>query len=452
MHFPIRIRLSLAFSVGMALVLAGMGTFVYLRTSADLLASVDAGLRSRAQILADTVGRAEEQATIGATGSLIDPDESFAQVLDARGRIVDASAFVERAPLLPPSDVASLTQNVAITRKVGGFEEPVRLVAVAVQRAGQRAVVVVGTNLGDTDDALRLLLLSLLTIGPAGLVLTAVAGWLLAGAALRPVDAMRSEAAAISASEPTRRLPVPATGDEVARLASTLNEMLDRLQHSMEAERRFVDDASHELRTPLATMQAEIDLTLSGERTHTELIAALSSIEEDVALLRRLAEDLLVLARSRGGGLPLRRAPTPLLGLIRECVGSVEGMARARDVKIHVGSFNILASVDPDRVRQAICNLLENAIQHSPRGGSVRVDASRDGDAVSLTVADAGPGFPPSMLDRAFEPFTRGGGTDQGREGTGLGLAIVRAVADAHRGTVRAENAPGGRVTMTMPG
>jgi two-component system OmpR family sensor kinase len=435
----------------MAVVLLGLGTFLYIRLGDDLLASVDMGLRSRAQVLVDAVEGAGGQDVISAEGLLIDPDEAFAQVLDSSGGIVDASEAVTETPLLSPAEVSAVSEPDFVTKQFAGFDDPVRLMAVSVHGPGERSIVVVGATLGDMSDALASLLAVMATLGPAALLVTATAGWLLAKAALRPVEDMQREAAAISASEPARRLPVPGTGDELARLASTLNSMLDRLQEALERERRFVDDASHELRTPLTTLRGEIELALARSRTAPELEASMRSIKEDVDRLGRLAEDLLVLARARGGRIPLRRAPTPLNELVTRSIRSVAGRARDRAIEVSSDATSERVNVDPERVEQALRNLLENAVRHTPAGGTVHVAASSSDGEAQFLVEDSGSGFPLELIGTAFDAFARGIGEGDGDGGAGLGLTIVRAVAEAHGGSATAENTPtGARVTLTL--
>jgi two-component system OmpR family sensor kinase len=261
---------------------------------------------------------------------------------------------------------------------------------------------------------------------------------------------VRREAAALS-SDPGRRLPVPGTRDELARLATTLNDMLDRLHVALERERRFVDDASHELRTPLATMRGEIELALARPRSNIELGQSLASVQDDVDRLQRLANDLLVLARSRGGRIPLRRVRTSLATLTAEGARTVETIARQSGVTVAITVTTQAAQVDPHRIQQALRNLLENAIQHSHNGGTVRLTADRDDGWARFVVQDCGPGFPPDLLVAAFDPFIRGTQEGAHRSGAGLGLAIVRAVTEAHGGTVSAQNTNGGaRVTMAI--
>jgi len=456
MRLPLRLRLTLVFAVGMALVVAGLGAFAYFRTKSDLVASVDAGLRSRAQVLVNSVSRNTDLGGVLVEGKLIDPDEAFAQVLDASGRIVDTSSAVSSAPLLTAGEVRSISKFYFVTRQIEeiqqyeNLDDPFRLLAVTVAGPPQR-VVVVGATLSDVNDALQRLLNTMVTIGPGAILLTAAAAWLLAGAALRPVELMRREAAAVSASEPGRRLPVPRSGDELARLATTLNSMLDRLQEAVERERRFVDTASHELRTPLATLRAEVELALIRPREARELEASLRSAQEDVKRLQRLAEDFLVLARSRGGQVPVRRVQTHLAALVTKSVQFVSDQARDAGVTIEVDSSDDTVELDPDRVHQALRNLLENAVRHTPRDGVVRVGANRTNGTVRFVVADSGAGFPAEVMASAFDPFTRGKRENSDPDGTGLGLAIVRAVTEAHGGSVSAENTPAGaRVTVEL--
>jgi signal transduction histidine kinase len=253
------------------------------------------------------------------------------------------------------------------------------------------------------------------------------------------------EAAAISASEPDRRLPVPAAEDELARLARTLNEMLARLQEALARERRFVDDASHELRTPLGILKGELELALTRSRTAEELEAAIRRASSEADRLARLAEDLLVLARSEGGTLPVHRERVALATVVGDACDGRRALADERGVSIVVEAGEASAHLDPVRLRQAVENLVDNAIRHSPQGSDVHVTAGREDGRAWVRVEDEGPGFTPEMLKVAFEPFA--GGT---ADGAGLGLAIVRTVAGSHGGDAVAENRPGGGASVTI--
>jgi two-component system OmpR family sensor kinase len=289
----------------------------------------------------------------------------------------------------------------------------------------------------------------LLLGGSAALVLASAVTSVMTGAALRPMELMRSEAAAISVTDPTMRLPVPGTGDEVARLGETLNSLLDRLQAALERERRLLDDASHELRTPLSALKAELDLALSRERPAAELEMALRSASEETNRLARLAQDLLVLSRSRDGGLAIHRVNTDLSELLERACGRHQPKAAQAGCRIECRVPVVCLRADPMRLTQAIDNLLDNAVRYSgggSGGGTIHVRAEVDAATVTIGISNPGPGFPAHIIDRAFEPFT-----SSGQPGAGLGLAIVQAVARAHGGWATAANVPdGARVAMTL--
>ncbi len=447
MRIPLRLRLTVAFACGMALVLVSLGAFLYLRLGRELLRSVDMGLRSRAQVIVAGIGKRHVGFT-GQSGTLIDPDEAFAQILDPRGpsAIVESSAAFADVPLVPPSLLSSVHGATFLDRPVRGIDAQARLLVVPAEGDAHRLYVVVGATLSDRLEALDRLLALFAIGGPVALILTSGAGWLLAGAALRPVERLRAEAAAISGSEPDRRLAVPATGDELERLATTLNAMLDRLEEALGRERRFVDDASHELRTPLSVLKAELDLTLARARTPDELERALRRASGETDRLARLAEDLLVLSRAEGGRLPVHRIAVSLSAVVRQACRGQQHRADEAGVRLSVDVADGQVRLDPVRLRQAIENLVDNALRYAGGGGEVRVAARHEGDVVHLSVADSGPGFPEGFLDRAFEPFARGDGSS----GAGLGLAIVRTVAEAHGGSARAGNRPEGGALVEL--
>jgi signal transduction histidine kinase len=227
--------------------------------------------------------------------------------------------------------------------------------------------------------------------------------------------------------------------------------MLDRLEATADRERRFVADASHELRTPLANLKAELDLALRRARSPAELADALRSASEETDRLTRLAEDLLLLASADGGRLPMRREDVDVAGLIRETVESFASRAFSLGVALDVvAEDGARARLDTVRIRQALGDLIDNALRHTPAGGGVSVVASVDHGELSIEVADTGEGFASAYLPDAFEAFSR---ADAARSrqagGAGLGLAIVFAIAAAHGGTVEARNrAEGGAVVV----
>jgi heavy metal sensor kinase len=444
MRLPIRLRLTFLTAVLTAAVLGGGGAILYSRFAAGLQDATDSGLLSRAETMLAAI---ESSGGGLGGGGIIEPDEAFAQVLDGDGTVLESSAGLPPEPLLPAGAIRGLSGPAFLQRTVATAEEPVEARILAVPGTVDR-IVLVGASLEDQREA-KAQLAALLWVGmPVAVGLTSLLGWWLAGAALRPMERMRAEAAAISASELDRRLSVPETGDEVARLGETLNGLLDRLGESIERERRFVDDASHELRTPLANLRAELDLALRGARSREELEAALRSAAEESDRLGALAEDLLVLARAERGRLPIRRSRIAVDQLADEVAGTFAARAAADGVRIQRSGAPTRGDLDPARIRQVLANLVDNALRHTPAGGTVEVRVAPDDGAARIEVLDTGEGFPQAFLERAFDAFAI---PDRGRGGgSGLGLAIVKAIAEAHGGTAQASNGPDGGAIVTV--
>ncbi len=376
-------------------------------------------------------------------------DEKFGQVLARGGTILAASPGVRAVPLLTPAERERARHGpVTIEKRVRpvGEEEDVavRLRAAPAERA---RVVVAAESLEDRDEALGGLLAQMLIGGPVVLVLASAAGYLLAGAALRPVEEMRRRAGEISARTPERRLPLPAARDEVFRLGETLNDMLARLDAGIQRERQFVADASHELRTPLALLQTELDLALRRRRSAEELREALRSAAVETDRLVRLAEDLLVLAASDDGRLPLHESTFAVQTLLDAVAGRFEARTAEAGRRLEFApTAGGEMSGDLMRLEQALGNLVDNALRHGD--GAIRVAAATENGSLLLRVSDEGPGFPADFAPHAFERFSRAD-TARGRGGTGLGLAIVDAIARAHHG--RVYTGDGATVTIALP-
>jgi heavy metal sensor kinase len=445
-HVPIRLRLTLVFAVAMAVVLAAMGLFLYLRLGVALDRTIEQSLRSRADHVTALVHETSSGLQEPQPNQLAEQEQGFAQVVDPSGVVVDTTTELVGRSLLDDAQLARATNAMIMVDRAPfpGSDEPIRLLAtpVTTEEEGRRLVVVVGASLEERADALESLRRLLYVGGPIALLLSSLLAYTLAAAALRPVESMRREAEAVSAAEPGRRLPLPPARDEIARLGETLNTMLGRLESALERERRFVSDASHELRTPLAALRTELELALRRERTRGELRDALRSAAEESDRLSQLAEDLLVLARSQGGELPVRPErlkAAELLADVRERYARRVAEA-GRSLELQVDD-RLELSVDRLRAEQALGNLLENALRHGR--GRILLQAQRHNGRVELHVRDEGPGFEAGFIERAFEPFTRG---DPGRvgPGAGLGLAIVDVIARAHGGAAHAANRDGG--------
>jgi len=440
---PIRLRVTAACAVVMALVLAASGWFLYSRLSSHLATQLQQELQVRAQDLGALVAGGHGSLAADASSRLVEPGESYAQLVDS-GRVVDATPPLGGKPVLRGDQLRAAARGplYATLPSVPGLNESSRVLATPVQRDGRRLLLIVGDTRQNDLETLASFRNELLIAGPIALLLASLAGYLLAGIALRPVEAMRSRAEAISAATPGERLPVPATHDELERLGVTLNEMLDRLEDALRRERDFVADAGHELRTPLALLRTELELALRHDLSAEELRGAVRVSVEDVDRLARLADDLLLIARSERGELPLQVETVQADELLASVARKFQWRADAeRRPLAHEAPAKLRLHADRLRVEQALGNLVDNALRHG--GGTVLLRAEAVNGRVELHVEDGGAGFPPAFLEHAFERFSR---PDAARErgGAGLGLSIVRTIAEAHGGGADAANVPGG--------
>ena len=430
---PIRLRLTAGFALAMACVIGAMAVLVYIRVGGALLTSVDQTLRAQAS---EALRHAHDE------HGLVDPDvgngATLAQQLGPDGTPV-RSTPATLPPLLDPKDSvtsahgARLSRTISLTRPKGEW----RVLALPIPNGG---AIVVARSLAPREEALHRIYRELLIAGPLAVLLASLAGYGLAAAALRPVEIMRRRAARVTASAPGV-LPVPRARDEISRLAVTLNEMLSRLQAAIEHERRFVADASHELRTPVALLRTELELALRRPRSAEELKLAIRSSLDETERLSRLADDLLLLARAEEGSIPLRREPTAAAGLFETVARRFAARAGESGRAIRVEPASALVDADPDRLEQALDNLVENSLSHG--AGEVTLFAAERNGVVELHVADRGAGFDGDFLARAFDRFSRADEA-RGSSGAGLGLSIVRLIAEAHGGSVGAANRPGG--------
>jgi two-component system OmpR family sensor kinase len=449
-RLPIRIRVTLVFAGVIAVVLGGAGLFLYLRLGAELDAAIEQALRSRAGDVSALIEQADSGLAQSGRSPLTEQGENLAQILDPSGRVVDSTSSLRGRALLSDDELRRALRGTTFVNS-SVTEDGARLLATPVTAQDQRLVVVVGTPLEDRHDAVRNLGSLLLIGGPVTLLLAALAGFGALTVALRPVESMRRRAASIHDAAPGQRLPVPPADDEISRLGDTLNAMLGRLEESFARERTFVADASHELRTPLGILKTELELALRGGRSVAELELALRSAAEETDRLVQLAEDLLVIARSDQGRLPIRRSEIAAGDVLEAVRERFSRRAHDQQVELTVTAPEHLGLVaDPLRLEQAVGNLVDNALRHG--GRRIALDAVAAGDAVELHVRDDGPGFPVDFIDTAFERFTRADPA-RGRGGAGLGLAIVAAIARAHGGHAAASDRPegGADVSLSLP-
>ncbi len=464
---PISIRIAAASTVAAIVLLGGAGLIFLTTLRSGLENGLDSSLRSSAGELAARVTAAGGSATALVGSTLQLTDNTFGQVYTADGSVIASTDDRFAARLLDAGRAEQARTgarffDITLARSGSDSSQDERVLATPIGTNGAGGLIAVAANRDAVDEAVDRAGKQLLVLGAVTLLVAAGGSWLLARAALRPVDRMSSQAAELEARDAGGGLDVPASRDEIGRLGLTLNALLARLHSALERERAFVADAGHELRTPLTVLRGELELARRPGRSRAELVETVDIASEETERLIRLAEDLLVLARDDNAD-NLRWSRFDLAELVAEAVGLVESVARSRSVTILVRASGPLSVFgDPDRLRQAVDNVVSNALRHAPPASSIHLAAAitANGDA-ELEVLDEGPGFPAELLPVAFERFRRGDkvrtraaadGLDE--SGSGLGLAIVRTVLRSHGGDAQAFNrtdGPGARVVLHWP-
>jgi heavy metal sensor kinase len=360
------------------------------------------------------------------------------------------------APMLRGGELAAVAagRHVHRTAALGPARRRFRLAARVITRQGLPRIVVAAESTATIDRSVHRLLVLLLLACPAAIAATALGGWWLARRSLRPIGRLTGDAGRIGIERLSERLPVPATRDEVARLAATLNTMLERIEAGVDEQRRLVADASHELRTPLAAMRAELGVSLHADDLDPQAREVLVSTLEEVDRLSRTVDGLLTLARADQGALYLRVGEVDLADVARDTAERFGALASARGVTVACELDPAPGSGDPAWLAQAVGNLLDNAVEFSPAGGTVLLATCCAGDEALVRVLDAGPGIPEEAREQIFDRFRRlDASRTRATGGSGIGLSIVREVARAHGGRVWAEPGPGGgsRFTLAVP-
>ena len=440
----VRVRLVAAALAVVTVALSG-GAWMLTRSVED---TQQARLRDQIERRVDSVAERLESGddpatTLGVIGplgmvELRDPDTNDVLFVNAPGAgIVEHAAIPFEGALPPPGEQVEASVREApgigvqletITRTVTTPDGPITVVAAAPADEVARSVAAVR----------RALLVGL----PLLLAFVGAAAWVLVGRALHPVEAMRREVESITASTLHRRVPEPASTDEVGRLARTMNRMLNRLDDAATRQREFVSDASHELRSPVTTIRTELEVALASDDAAGLRPAVERALAEE-ARLERLLADLLLLASAD------ETDPTPSLVPVDEVVRIEAGRARRLPVTVRSPLPPVTTIGHPMQLERVVANLLDNATRHAR--STVEVTLAAEGDSVVLTIVDDGPGIPEADRDRVFERFTR---LDEGRArsegGAGLGLALVRTIVHRHNGTVTIGDAPSGGAVVEV--
>jgi two-component system, OmpR family, sensor kinase len=455
-RLPIRWKLTLAFALGLAVVLTAFGVFLHAQLSANVDAAIERDLRMRADQLRELVIRSPISALPTSSANL-EPDETIAQILDPAGGVVAASSHAGVRLLTPEQVQVATTKELFLDRPGDAMlDESLRIFAMPLEARGEAFIVVVTDSLDERTKTLASALAVEIVGLTAALIASSGIGYWVAGLALRPVETLRQRAAAISGDDLAAKqtpLPVSPVDDEIGRLGRTLNDMLDRIgraqaaqQNALLQQRRFLADASHQLRTPLAIIKAEVELAQSGATKDNDLRATMASIGEETDRLSGLTDELLLLAAADEERLSLNRESVNLTDLLSEVAERSRGRAQLEGRTITVQSDEGMILADRQRLEYALSNLVDNALTHG--AGIVELIGTRTGEAVEIQVHDHGRGFADSHLAR---PFVRFAPTESTGRGSGLGLAIVQAIAEAHGGVVSLSNDHGAAVTLSLP-
>jgi two-component system OmpR family sensor kinase len=473
----IRSRLALWYAVAVVATVLAFGAATslvdrrakYAELDHRLIAEADlaAALLSEAQLAAPLVE--EVSPTLAglrpSLASRLEVIADYLVVVDSAARVVYASASLRLT-----DSTAELLRRVAFavppTRRRETFDltlggVPVRFVARNITSGpGARSViasVLVGAPTRDLDITPSRILRSMLYVSPLILLFALGVGYLLSSRALSPVGHMIDELEAITDGRSLhRRLAVsPGAGDEMGRLATTLNAMMARLETSFAALRRFIADASHELKTPLTVMRAGVERALTDPRTAPESLAALDEALQEVRRMTELVDALLTLARVDEGRMELHTEPVDLNALLHEVHETAQmlGEEARLDVTLEVAPEPVAIQADRSRMRQLVMNLVSNAVKYTPAGGRVWLSLTAGAETATISVRDSGIGIAPGDVDRVFDRFWRADAARSRtgeRPGIGLGLSICKWIAEAHGGSIAVTSRPGRGTTFTV--
>ncbi|MCU1238763.1 MAG: putative Heavy metal sensor signal transduction histidine kinase [Candidatus Solibacter sp.] len=437
MRISIRQRLTAWYAAALLLGLALFAFGMWIALHERVLAGVDARLALRIRGL---------QTALGAEAEISDRAQLDKELGEFVREVPDGSVIQVRGAAGPPPASAPHTQLID--------GRSYRVAATRLETAGSSFDAEVAMPLEDALAILQDFRRLLLWMIPGVLLVACLGGYWLSSRALRPVDEITTVARSIGVQNLSQRLAVPQTGDELQRMAQTWNEVLARLEISVQRIRQFTSDASHELRTPLALIRATSELALRRDRDPEEYRASLRQIEREAAHMTTLTESLLTLARADSGALGITLQPTDFNTLIESVVHQHSAAALARNVTLRAitAAEPARAGADEASIRRVLLILLDNALKHTPAGGTITVSATPAPHAVTLAVEDTGDGIPADALPHIFERFyhvdpARGSGS-----GFGLGLSIAQAIAHAHGSAITATSSEGAgaRFSLTL--
>jgi len=445
----LRIRFALWAALLLLAALAILGAFVHFHMKQGLNAAIDDSLRLSASQVIATVnvenGQVDFRDSLPETDATADLRQHglTLRILDATGQVMQAFGPHYALPVAATSlSAAQQGQPSLATSSDAQDGDSVRVYTAPIVENNQLiAIVQVAQTLDSVQETLDRLLSALLLGGPLLVLVAALGSYFLAAHTLAPIDQITRTARRISAEDLSARISLPATNDEVGRLAATFDDMLARLDDSFRRERQFTADASHELRTPLAAMQATLSVMREKRRTPEDYELAMSDLSEETDRLRSLVEDLLQAARGETRHIAVREA-VDLSTLLRDVTDSLRPLAEAKGLALTCQvADGLTLRGDSDALIRLFVNLLDNAVKYIEQG-SIELPAGTDQDKIRVRVADTGIGIASEHLPHVFDRFYR---VDRSRSspGAGLGLAIAQQIAQAHGGKIGVDSTPG---------
>ncbi len=476
MFHSVRARLTLWYTAVLAVVLVAFSGISYVFLTREIRSSADAALATTASEFTAAFAN-DARAANGGSAALLDfrYSDRALMVFSAAGRLVASSKshLDARDETRVAAHIRAHLQGFA-TLPGGVQDEGIRIYATPIDVMGIRYFVVVAHNLHDQAERLESAARALFLGIPVALLLAAAGGYGLARTSLAPVTTMSLKARQIGAETLTERITVENDRDELGFLATTLNELLERLQRAFESQRSFMADASHEMRTPMAIIQGEADVALSRpDRSTDEYRESIAIIQASARKLTRIVESLFLLARSDAGRYPIMKTRFYLDEMLADCVRAMRSVAAQREVQLSLfGSGKDLPRAEPARtedplivadealLHRMVLNLIDNALKFTPPGGSVTVTLETAGSTYVIRVADTGIGIPEDDRERVFDRFYRvertrpsRGSTSSVSTGAGLGLPIARWIAEIHGGSLRMESSgeAGTRFVIRLP-
>jgi signal transduction histidine kinase len=434
----IRQKLTLYWAAVLAVILLIAACSVFVIFRRQQWGALDAALLEEADTSAGAITRADASAAASIVRNLSQERDLGP---GKRVRLVAGNALVADFGS-PAADLPSMAGGAARRGVFDGHRHVYRFAITPVTFGKEEGYLEDGVDATPVRNSIARLRTILWLVTPFLLLFSVACGYWMAGRSLAPIIALEGELARIDPKQLSLRLPIAATRDEVARLAASINALLERLERASVTERRFLGDAAHELRTPLTVLRTGLEIALNRERGAQESREALQSALHEVVALCGTADELLTLARLSEESFE-QRAPVNLGRLTGEVVEAVEPLVQAKNLKLTTNcAEDLVVDGNSDHLKRLVINLLDNAIKFTPENGQVSVALDAQVNRAVLRVSDTGPGIAPADLPFIFERFFRAAG--QKTVGSGLGLSLCREIVRLHQGEISAHNNPNG--------